>query len=488
MLDIPRRPGWLGGVCAGIAYRLGIDPLIVRGIAVVIALLGGPVFLLYAAGWLLLPDLEGRIHLQRLIDGIFDRALVGIVAVFVLGLLPVTQGFWALSAGYWGDASVFGAIQRAFWTLVIITLAIVATIWIARRTKDAAAAPPASYAAGAGGAPFAPATASPGTPSPATTPATTDDRPDTIPTGESGGAPAAAPTEPVAPGAGASEEQLGAWREQQAAWKIQFDAWKAAQAADAKEQRLRRQAEARTRAAEAAAASAERRRIHRLNNPRLGGSLTAMVLGISLLAGGIAAVIATGAADWQGAEVATGLAVATITVGLGIVLAGAFKRRAGFLGFVSVLLVLATVIAGFVPRDRGLLGVRESVSSGSFAQLVGRVDIRPTAGSTPEVLDLWQGAGMVQIAIAKGTTVRVETTQADQRPGALIVGQHGDVEAGSSTATAKSATRERSDGQLVYTRTFGPGKPDLTIHIWQGTGTIQVWQPLASNPNEGTNQ
>ncbi|CAN5229805.1 hypothetical protein BH09ACT5_BH09ACT5_21120 [soil metagenome] len=45
-LGVRREPGWIGGVCAGIAARLGIDPLIVRGIAVVVAVLGGPAFLL----------------------------------------------------------------------------------------------------------------------------------------------------------------------------------------------------------------------------------------------------------------------------------------------------------------------------------------------------------------------------------------------------------------------------------------------------------
>jgi len=478
MLDIPRRPGWLGGVCAGIAYRLGIDPLIVRGIAVVIAVLGGPVFLLYSAAWLLLPDLEGRIHLQRLFEGIFDRALVGIVAVFVVGLLPVAQGFWALSAGYWGDATVFGAVQRAFWTLVIIAGAIAATIWIARATQAAAAAPVAT--------PAAPAS-SPA--SPASSPATTDDRPETIPTGESAGAPAAAPTEPIAPAAGASEEQVAAWREQQAAWKVQFDAWKAAQAADAKEQRLRRQAEARTRAAEAAAASAERRRIRRLNNPRLGGSLSAMVLGVALLSGGIAAVVATGSADWQGAEVATGLAVATITVGLGIVVAGAFKRKAGFLGLVSVLLVFATVIAGFVPRDRQViasLGGYSLVtsSSGKWAQLTGNVQIEPMPVAGPVVIDLWQGAGTVDINVPEDVTVRVETVQDGSELGALTLVRYLDTDP--PTANVDDLEPTHRNGNDVFTRTFGSGAVDVTIRVWQETGRIQIYEHVASN--EGTNQ
>src|SRR5665213_2958017 len=62
-LHLIRTDGWIGGVCSAIANRLGIDPLIVRGIVVVAAILGAPVLLLYAAAWALLPDAEGRIHL-----------------------------------------------------------------------------------------------------------------------------------------------------------------------------------------------------------------------------------------------------------------------------------------------------------------------------------------------------------------------------------------------------------------------------------------
>ncbi|WP_336697424.1 PspC domain-containing protein [Curtobacterium sp. USHLN213] len=50
---------WLAGVCGAVAERTGLDPLVVRGVAIVVALLGGPVFLAYAAGWALLPDSSG---------------------------------------------------------------------------------------------------------------------------------------------------------------------------------------------------------------------------------------------------------------------------------------------------------------------------------------------------------------------------------------------------------------------------------------------
>ena len=76
-LGISRQPGWIGGVCAGIAARLGIDPLIVRGIVVVLAILGAPALLLYAAAWLLLPDYKDRIHLEEAFRGKFDAPVIG---------------------------------------------------------------------------------------------------------------------------------------------------------------------------------------------------------------------------------------------------------------------------------------------------------------------------------------------------------------------------------------------------------------------------
>ena len=89
-LGITREPGWLGGVAAGVGVRLGIDPILGRGIFVVVARIGAPALLLYAAAWLLLPDLEGRIHLERLARGQFDGAIIGIGVVAVLAFLPVT--------------------------------------------------------------------------------------------------------------------------------------------------------------------------------------------------------------------------------------------------------------------------------------------------------------------------------------------------------------------------------------------------------------
>ena len=79
----------VAGVAGGIATYLGIDPLILRIVVVVLTLFGGSGLLLYAAGWLLIPD-EGDEHseIERLVGR--DRAhgpSVAAIIVTVVGLI-----------------------------------------------------------------------------------------------------------------------------------------------------------------------------------------------------------------------------------------------------------------------------------------------------------------------------------------------------------------------------------------------------------------
>src|SRR5699024_8001453 len=84
---------WVGGGAGGIAQRLGVDPLLVRGLVVVLTFFGGLGLLLYGLGWALLPEQsDGRIHLQEALRGRFDAGLVGAVAMVIVGL--TRPGFW----------------------------------------------------------------------------------------------------------------------------------------------------------------------------------------------------------------------------------------------------------------------------------------------------------------------------------------------------------------------------------------------------------
>ncbi|MGI3782511.1 MAG: PspC domain-containing protein [Janthinobacterium lividum] len=55
-LSRPRNGRVIAGVCAAIGDRFGISPFLVRVIFLVSLLLPGPQFLIYLAGWILIPD------------------------------------------------------------------------------------------------------------------------------------------------------------------------------------------------------------------------------------------------------------------------------------------------------------------------------------------------------------------------------------------------------------------------------------------------
>lgn len=116
---------WAGGVAAGIAHRFGLDPLLVRGLFVVVTLFGGLGLVVYGLAWALLPEAsDGRIHLEQAVRGHVDVALAGAAVTLIVGLSrPVlwwTSSWWAVP-----------------W--VVVLGAIVAVVLLSR---DRGAAPP----------------------------------------------------------------------------------------------------------------------------------------------------------------------------------------------------------------------------------------------------------------------------------------------------------------------------------------------------------
>lgn len=131
-LDIQRSANerWFAGVAGGIASKAGIDPLIVRGIFVVLAILGGPGILLYLAGWLLLPDHSDKIHVEELVRG---RATPGVIVAIVLlgvwfvGSIIAGVNFPGLHWNVWGVMGMPWWLRSTFtWLFWIAVLAGVA--------------------------------------------------------------------------------------------------------------------------------------------------------------------------------------------------------------------------------------------------------------------------------------------------------------------------------------------------------------------------
>ena len=435
-LGLTRRPGWIGGVCAGISERLGIDPLIVRGIFAVVAVLGGPALLFYAAAWLLLPDEDDVLPIERLLRGRIDRVHAGIGAMVLASMLPLAQGFWSLGGAYTGASPWSPAAGRTIWTLVVIGLVIALVVWVARNSGRSAR--------GAG---------------PEEAPATTDDRPGSVPL-----FPPPRPTD-VRP---ESPEDVAAWRARQDAWKTEREAFRAQQSASARETARQRAEEARARSRAVAAVRDERRRVRRAQNPRLRASITLVVLGAAAVIGAIVSLTATGTT-----AVATGFAAAALVLAAAIVLAGLVRRRAALLVAASVLALATALIAAMLPPDREILPLSGTYGlsnqrSGDYAMLSGLLDVTvvPGAGEDGAVIDVWQGAGEVSVWPLAGTTVRVEAVSAS--------GQLRIVSADGRNATAPEDVAI-VDGRSRWTQTFGdPTAEPVVVRIEQGAGTIPV--------------
>lgn len=107
----------MAGVCAGVAQYLGIDPVILRVLVVVLALFGGSGLVLYAAGWLLIPDEGATVSEgQRFIDrhGMAVAIVVAVLAGIVL--LGIGDGWWLGGPDPW-PLLVVGGIGVVVWML-----------------------------------------------------------------------------------------------------------------------------------------------------------------------------------------------------------------------------------------------------------------------------------------------------------------------------------------------------------------------------------
>ena len=94
----PDEGRWFAGVASGLARRWGVDPLLVRGGFVILAIFSGVGLLLYGLGWLFLPHPDGRIHAQEVLRGVVTAGFVG-------GLLLVLGN---LGTSGWGHDGWYG--------------------------------------------------------------------------------------------------------------------------------------------------------------------------------------------------------------------------------------------------------------------------------------------------------------------------------------------------------------------------------------------
>jgi hypothetical protein len=276
------------------------------------------------------------------------------------------------------------------------------------------------------------------------------------------------------------------WRERYAAWREQHRAWQEQQRAQLRSARDVRSAEVRARSQELVAQLEQKRLARRAANPRAAGWLVALVLGVALIGGGIAGIVAAGDSDLARYAAPIGMAVALAVIGLGMVVAGAARRRSGALAFFAIVtLIIGLGSFGWPVHDApvGYTQLRADRDV-SFTQFAGQVEIDAAAGdldaSGTREIEIDQTFGAVAVYLGDGVKARVEVTSTDsdvhsyeRRDG--IMAQQGELRASSPDSRA-AVTRS-------WDNTHG-GTADLVVDITQGHGGVYIYQG-GERPNSG---
>lgn len=489
-LGLLRSDGWIGGVAAGIAARLRIDPLIVRGILVVVGLFGFPVVFLYALAWAVLPDVDGRMPLQDALRRQFEPAQVGIVGLLLLGLIPLGPGLvfvggvpsWMLSPGLGGWSGLSALLVGV--GLVIAAIVLFIILRAARHT--ARSADP--------GAPTTQPMASADVEFPDTSAAATGSGP--VAAADPQGTDAAG-FAASAPALSPDDDAYAAWREQHAAWKAQDDAWRRQQQDAGRAVREQARRERQERAAAFSAEAAERRRIRRLTSPRTPLAYVAVVIGIALLAGTAIAL-----SQQDALAPARGVFVAAIVLGLSMVVGGALRRRSGFLTCATVVTLLAAGAASAVP-------VVQTLHIGTYWLAVGNTSQPGTSASDPFV-QAWgdlvistpdTGAGgalyvhktsgntqILQEPRESAARVEIEITTRDAAAEGVRVDNEGNATAYRLDDIAGVTSDRLPDGRIRYTVASGdPGsRTPQRVVIEQDSGFISLMQPVLTPTTGGS--
>jgi len=276
------------------------------------------------------------------------------------------------------------------------------------------------------------------------------------------------PEPPAAPIAN-DADSVAAWREQHAAWKVQDQAWRRQQqdAERAVRDRLRRERQAE--AAVFAAAAAEQRRIRRASNPRANFAYVAAVIGLAIVVGASVGL-------WGGFDAAAGAIgalSAALVLALGMIVAGVWRRRSGFLAFATSMTLIGGLIAGAVSTVPQVTLGNASITnyrSESVTQPFGStyVGVFPVDG--PRQIDITKGVGSTEIAVEPGVELRLDASVGSSsvewiriRYGTLELLDSGFWEADGEQRVIQRVSAEESTVKTVQ-----------TVHLDQQSGDIRV--------------
>ena len=419
---------WFAGVAGGVASRLGIDPLLARGLAVVIGIVTGLGFFLYGLAWLFLPQSDGRIHAQEALRGNISKGFVGSVIFILLNLGSANEshfGPWGSSSGWPGG-------------LVIVALAVGFGIWYSNKHR--------------GGMP-----GSGGRPVPPMPPTTPGSPPTGYPTPAYPSAGPSAGHGPDAHGSGGYDPtgydpsgygQAGYGPSGQAGYGPSGQAGYGQGTAVATYARPRRTDVAKP--------------LH---------ALTLATLGVAVLTVAAVALFNVVISPVAGGAVVLALGGALAVVAVGVVVAGLLGRRAGGLAPIGVLLAVSLLLASAstswpAAQDTGNKTVHltsaqqaktvPSLGAGSLTlDLTAPALLTDATGSSPVKVTTDVGVGQIVVQVPKGVAAQVKAQ----------------VDVGSVNGQGGTGVKQ--------TLNYGTGSPVLVVDAHVGLGQILV-QEVAS--------
>ncbi len=392
---------WFGGVCSGLAQRFGVDPVLIRAAAVVLAFLGGIGLTAYVVLWLLLPDRRGDILAERAVR----QGDAGPIVLLALAAFLVIGGLFSIGNG-----------NGWFAPLWLIPVAVLVWFVLSRRTGGS---PQTGYGSPAAPAPYgAPPPPPYGTTpqqAPYGVPPTPAPQGATPPTGEAMSAPttmfsappmASAPASaaPTAPYAGA---QPGGYRSPQPG------TYGGPPASGPYGGRPTPPAPPRPIAPPPP--PGPRRR-------RPSAFVGLMSLGIALVGIGLGAAL-DDPLGFPGSSATLGFLIALTGVSVVVLTLGIKGRASGFSGFLVVLLGLLLVAASAASRVEVRDGVGErtwtpvpSTGVTQFELGAGEATLdlsrltSATASTTPQRITVEMGAGDLTILVPDGLDARVDAS------------------------------------------------------------------------------
>ena len=448
-LGVARRDGWIGGVCAGVAARWGVDPVIVRGLAGVATVIGLPAIVAYATAWAILPDASGRSHAADLERGRFSYAQGAILAVAIIGVvqilgLLITLAGLATNSSAAAVTAVLGAL--ALMGGVVVAAGVIALLVRAARRVPGAVEDERRWASAAS---------------------------ETVPAASADGSDSGTGAD-----ADADAGELTAWRAQHSAWKERDRAWRREQGDADRAARNAAREERRAAAAAFAREAAERRRVRRAAHPRTSIAFVAVTAGAAAIAGTI-----TGLATPGPLSVALGVFIAALVTALAMIVAGAIRRRSGFLAFATASLLMGGCVAVAVSVVEelhiGVYGI-SNVSSGAgaetYRQTFGELRVALVDASDAAPLTIEKRSGSTYVTVAPGVEVTLRASVGDDASLILSEGDEWTVLTDGPDARDLSANRTVIE-TTIPSRGETTTRQSLTLDQESGYIEIRILDP-----------